>query len=96
MGLEYFFNEKWRIEPYLLFASRQDRLSPRDIGDPRINPGGTEGWGTLNLLMDWQATPTTQLGLRLENLSDEAYREHASGIDAAGRNIGVWVNYIFP
>jgi hypothetical protein len=35
------------------------------------------------------------LGLRLENLADKAYREHASGIDAAGRNIGVWANYNF-
>jgi len=37
-----------------------------------------------------------QLGLRLENLADKAYREHASGIDAPGRNIGLWVNYSFP
>ena len=96
LGLEYYFNSDWRIEPYLLFASHQDRLSPRDIRDPRINPMGTAGWGTLNLLLDWQATDTLQLGLRLENLGDKFYREHASGIDAAGRNIGVWVNYRFP
>ncbi len=95
LGLEYFFSENWRFEPYLLFAGKQDRLSPRDAGDPRINPLGTAGWGTLNLLLDWQATATLQLGLRLENLMDKAYREHASGIDAPGRNIGLWVNYRF-
>jgi len=96
LGLEYFFMENWRVEPYLLFASRQDRLSPRDVRDPRINPEGTAGWGTLNILLDWQATPSLQLGLRLENLADKSYREHASGIDAPGRNIGLWVSYSFP
>jgi outer membrane receptor protein involved in Fe transport len=95
LGLEFFFKGDWRIEPYLLFASQQDRLSPRDVKDPRINPMGTAGWGTLNVLLDWQATPSLQLGLRLENLADKAYREHASGIDAPGRNIGLWVNYSF-
>lgn len=94
-GVEYFFNDNWRVEPYVLFAGRQDRLSPRDVGDPRINPLGTAGWGTLNILLDWQATDSLQLGLRLENLGDKAYREHASGIDAAGRNLGLWVNYNF-
>ncbi len=96
LGLEYFFKADWRFEPYLLFASQQDRLSPRDVRDPRINPSGTAGWGTLNLSLDWQATSSLQLGLRLENLADKAYREHASGIDAPGRNIGLWVNYSFP
>jgi outer membrane receptor protein involved in Fe transport len=96
LGLEYFFKGNWRIEPYLLFASSQDRLSPRDVRDPRINPTGTAGWGTLNLLVDWQVTSSLQLGLRLENLADKAYREHASGIDAPGRNVGLWVNYSFP
>ena len=95
LGVEYFFNENWRIEPYVMFAGNQDRLSPRDVGDPRINPLGTAGWGTLNVVLDWQATESLQLGLRLENLGDKAYREHASGIDAAGRNIGLWVNYLF-
>ena len=61
----------------------------------RINPMGTAGWGTLNLLLDWQATTSLQLGLRLENLMDKAYREHASGIDAPGRNLGIWLNYSF-
>jgi len=96
LGFEYFFKGDWHLDSYLLFAGRQDRLSPRDVRDPRINPLGTAGWGTLNVLLDWQATSSLQLGLRLENLADKAYREHASGIDAAGRNIGFWINYSFP
>ncbi len=95
VGMEYFFNSDWRIEPYIMFASRQDRLSPRDVEDPRINPLGTASWATLNLVVDWQVTDALQLGLRLENLADSAYREHGSGIDAPGRNIGLWVNFNF-
>jgi len=95
LGLEFFFKPGWRLEPYLLFAGKQDRLSPRDVRDPRINPQGTDSWGTLNVSLDWQATDALQLGLRLENLADKFYREHASGIDAPGRNIGLWVNYSF-
>jgi outer membrane receptor protein involved in Fe transport len=95
IGIEHYFNSDWRIEPYILFAGQQDRLSPRDQDDPRINPQGTAGWGTLNLLLDWQATDSLQLGLRLENLGDKHYREHASGIDAPGRNLGLWLNYEF-
>ncbi len=72
------------------------RILPTVIIGERINPTGTSGWGTLNVLLDWQATASLQLGLRLENLFDKAYREHASGIDASGRNIGLWVNYSFP
>ena len=95
LGIEYFFNNDWRIEPYFVFAARQDRLSPRDVRDSRINPLGTDSWITMNVILDWQVSPSLQLGLRLENLANKAYREHASGIDAAGRNIGLWVNYTF-
>jgi len=84
-----------RLETYLDFAGEQDRLSPRDAGDPRINPAGTPGWATLNLLLSWQASQQLELGLRLENLADKNYREHGSGINANGRNMGAWFNFQF-
>jgi outer membrane receptor protein involved in Fe transport len=86
---------RFRLEPWIDFASKQDRLSPRDEEDPRIDPAGTSGWVTLNLLLSWQATSEVELGLRLENLSDRNYREHGSGIDAPGRNFGFWLNTKF-
>jgi outer membrane receptor protein involved in Fe transport len=95
LGLVYRRGELWRVEPYLDFASQQNRLSPRDELDPRINPEGTPGWGTLNLLVSWQTSPGLELGLRLQNLGDVDYREHGSGVDAPGRNIGVWMNAVF-
>ena len=94
-GLVYQANDSLRFESYLDFASRQDRLSPRDVEDPRINPDGTSGWATFNILLSWQASEKTELGLRLQNLGDKGYREHGSGIDAAGRNLGIWINLVF-
>ena len=95
LGLVYRASERLRIETYLDFASRQDRLSPRDEEDPRINPLGTPEWGTINLLVSWRATAWLETGLRLQNLSDRNYREHGSGIDAPGRNLGFWINAQF-
>ncbi|MBT8048941.1 MAG: TonB-dependent receptor [Xanthomonadales bacterium] len=88
-------DERIRMEPYLDFSGRQDRLSPRDERDPRINPLGTAGWGTVNLLIGWKVREEIELGLRLQNLADKNYREHGSGINAPGRNIGFWLDYLF-
>ena len=95
LGFSFNPGHNLRLEPYVDFASEQDRLSPRDASDPRINPAGSQDWATFNLLLSWQASEQLELGLRLENLSDKNYREHGSGIDAAGRNIGLWVNLSF-
>ena len=95
IGLVWQHGERLRMEPYLDFAASQERLSPRDEGDPRIDPEGTAGYGTLNLLIAWQANERISAGLRLQNLGDKAYREHGSGIDAPGRNIGAWFDLAF-
>ncbi|RPH98919.1 MAG: TonB-dependent receptor [Lysobacterales bacterium] len=95
LGLTWGASERARLEPYFDFATAQDRLSPRDQEDPRIDPQGTPGWGTLNLLLSWQATQQANFGLKLQNLGDKRYREHGSGIDAAGRNLGLWFNLLF-
>jgi len=95
LGLVWNPRERWRVEPYVDWAGSQDRLSPRDLEDPRIDPAGSEGWATMNLLTSWQATEAATLGLKLQNLADQNYREHGSGIDAAGRNLGFWLNYVF-
>ena len=94
-GLLWTPTAQLEVRPYLLFAGAQDRLSPRDVGDPRINPDGTPGWGTINLDLSWQASDRLRVGMRLENMGDQAYREHGSGIDAPGRNLGVWISSDF-
>jgi outer membrane receptor protein involved in Fe transport len=92
LGLVYAPDNGLRIESWVDFAGRQDRLSPRDERDPRIDPSGTKAWSTINLLASYRTSERLELGLRLENLSDRRYREHGSGIDAAGLNVGFWIN----
>ena len=67
-----------------LWAAKQDRLASGDLSDHRIAPGGTPGWNVLNLRGSWDAGPV-RLRVGLENLFDEAYRTHGSGIDGVGR-----------
>jgi outer membrane receptor protein involved in Fe transport len=74
------------VELFLLWAGRQDRLSVRDAIDPRIDPRGTDGWVTANVRATWQVHEHLLARVALENIADEAYREHGSGIDAAGIN----------
>lgn len=95
LGLVYTGSGGLRVEPYVLFADDQGRLSPRDEADPRIHPDGTPGWGTLNLDLSWYPVAALELGLRAENLFDKAYREHGSGIDAPGINVAVRANWVF-
>lgn len=72
-------------EGYVQFAGRQDRLDDDDRNDVRIDPDGTAGWATANLRLGWKPRPEARLQLDLKNLLDASYREHGSGIDAAGR-----------
>ncbi|MDH4047506.1 MAG: TonB-dependent receptor [Gammaproteobacteria bacterium] len=80
-------SDRWLLEASLLYAARQDRLSPRDIRDVRIDPQGTAGWGTFNTRVEWLPGDGWQLAAELGNLLDKRYRQHGSGIDAAGRNL---------
>ena len=95
LSLNWADSERLSVEGTLLFAGRQDRLSARDQRDPRINPDGTPGWTTLGLSMKYRLDEGTDLGLRLDNITDNAYREHASGLDAPGRSLGLWLSHRF-
>ena len=86
-------NNSLTIEPYMLFAGSQDRLSPRDARDVRINPAGTPGWVTANIAANWQASERWQATARVENILDKQYRLHGSGIDATGRNLLLSLHY---
>ena len=81
----------WSFEGSARFARGQDRLSDRDGRDPRIDPSGTAGWVVLDAMAAVELNDLVDLTLRLDNILDRRYREHASGIDAPGRSLGLSV-----
>ncbi|MGB8022349.1 MAG: TonB-dependent receptor, partial [Candidatus Nanopelagicales bacterium] len=77
-----------RIEALVKHADKQDQLSSRDLADvQRIPPGGTPGYTVLGLRSEWQASSHLTLSLAVDNLTDEDYRIHGSGVNEPGRNV---------
>ncbi len=85
-GAAYQFTPKLRLESFVRFANRQDRLSPRDQSDSRIDPDGTPGWVTLNFRSSYDFGSGVIARLSLLNILDQPYQEHGSGINAPGIN----------
>ena len=83
------------IEPYLRFAAQQDRLSDRDLEDPRINPSGTPGWVTLGVRSQWTWSEHLDLIIELRNLTNANYREHGSGYPAPGAGVATRMQVTF-
>ena len=94
------FDDPWKhfvfAEAQVLWALKQDRLSSSDKDDLRIcedpaNPGkvlaackGTPGWAVINLRAGVRPFQGGEVTLGGENLLNEDYRIHGSGIDGAG------------
>ncbi len=95
IGADYRLTGVWTLSAYSFFAARQDRLSPRDRTDPRINPAGTAGYVTANIAATWNVREQLDLRLSVENLADRKYREHGTGLDEAGRSLGVGIDWRF-
>ncbi len=69
------------------FAERQDRLASNDIRDTqRIPVGGTPGYGVYHLRAGWSPWRCASFSAAIENLTDEDYRIHGSGVNEPGRN----------
>ncbi|MFP6613229.1 MAG: TonB-dependent receptor [Pirellulales bacterium] len=75
------------LDIYTWLVSRQNRLDPvRDVGDERIPPGGTPGYATLNMRLGRSFGDRDQhrFSLGLENITDEPYLVHGSGVFGTG------------
>jgi outer membrane receptor protein involved in Fe transport len=79
--------DRLRVDGWLRFADRQDRLSARDVRDVRIDPNGTSAWGILGVRTSWDHGNGWQFMLGADNILDKRYRVHGSGLDAPGRNL---------
>ena len=79
----------------LLFAGRQDRLAAGDKADHRMNPAGTPGWTVLNVHAGYGFGSGLEVRGGIDNIFDEAYRVHGSGIDGYGRlRLGRGVRFV--
>lgn len=95
LGYQQSLSNSWHIKSQIRYASTQDRLSERDQGDPRINPFGTGGFVVYDTHFTWYSDHDYRIRMGIENLFDKKYREHASGLDAPGRNYHVSFHYQF-
>lgn len=77
-------------------AEKADQLSADDERDTqRIPPGGTPGYAVLTLRGGCTVAKSLDLTLALENVMDEDYRIHGSGVNEPGRNFVVQADWTF-
>ncbi|MFH1438385.1 MAG: TonB-dependent receptor, partial [Pseudomonadota bacterium] len=77
------------IEALLRGAAEQDRLSSSDESDVRIPEGGTPGWKTLSLRGMVEYKKRVVVTMLFENLLNETYKIHGSGLHEPGTGITV-------
>ncbi len=88
-------NKLW-LEGLVTHAQKADRLSTRDANDSsRIPDGGTPAYTTLDLRLGWLVRQDATLHVGIENLTDEDYRIHGSGLNRPGRNLTVGLGWSF-
>lgn len=91
--LEYDSGESFSASAWIGFADAQDRLSERDMSDVRIDPNGTPGWAILGTQIEWRPLQGWEFTFGLDNLLDQRYRRHGSGIDSTGRSLSVSIRF---
>jgi hemoglobin/transferrin/lactoferrin receptor protein len=75
------------LEGNVQLVDRQDRLSASDIRDTqRIPPGGTPGYSVATVRGGWRVNELLTLTAAVENVTDESYRIHGSGVNEPGAN----------
>ena len=78
-------DQRWWVEGRITAADKQDELSARDQRDTqRIPPGGTPGYLVASIRAGLQVSENLELTAALENITDEDYRIHGSGVNQPG------------
>lgn len=82
------------VEYLFRWATRQTRLGARDLRDSRIPEGGTPGFAVHGIRAGTTLASDLSVTAGLENLTDELYRTHASGVDGPGRHVWVGLSWV--
>lgn len=89
-------SDRFWVEGSIYGAATQDNLAASDAGDgERIPTNGTPGYVVASIRSGWQVRDNLLLTCAVENLTDEDYRVHGSGLNEQGINgvIGVEVTW---
>jgi outer membrane receptor protein involved in Fe transport len=68
---------------------------PGDLVDPRIPAGGTPGFVSFHLRGGFDIGHASRMTVAVQNLTDQTYRTHGSGIDQPGRSPVVGCEWSF-
>jgi outer membrane receptor protein involved in Fe transport len=82
------------VEYLLRWATTQDRLGQRDLQDPRIPAGGSDGFAVHGVRAGAVVLHNLNVSAGFDNIADALYRNHASGVDDAGRYVWVGASWI--
>jgi outer membrane receptor for ferrienterochelin and colicin len=89
LGVRYLGENQIHTMVEWAHAGEQTRLSQGDIDDSRIQDGGTPSWNVVNCSLGYTGG-FFEVNAGIQNLFNEAYRMHGSGIDGRGRSF--WIS----
>lgn len=96
IGLRWDKDGRYWMEGACTIAGKADKLSTRDESDTsRIPPGGTPSYTVYDIRAGWNYSDRLALSVGLENIADEDYRIHGSGLNEPGRNLIVALQSTF-
>jgi hemoglobin/transferrin/lactoferrin receptor protein len=96
LGLRWDLDAKYWIEGACTAAAKADKLNTRDQSDTsRIPPDGTPGYTVYDIRAGWNCSDSLALSVAVENITDEDYRIHGSGVNEPGRNLVVAMQSTF-
>ncbi len=96
LGLRWDLDDKVWVSGGCTVAAKADRLSSRDESDTsRIPPGGTPGYSVYDTRAGWNYSDNFALSVAVENITDEDYRIHGSGLNESGRNLIISIQSTF-
>jgi len=89
-------DSRYWAEAVCNIVAKADKLSDSDERDTqRIPSGGTPGYDVYTARAGLKIFGNIDLTLGVENILDEDYRIHGSGVNEPGRNFVIAANYVF-
>ncbi len=83
------------VEVGMDWAKSQDRVTEAEENDNRFPPEGTPSYEVFHIRSGWDINDNWSVSLAVENITDEEYRIHGSGVNEPGRNFIGTIAYQF-